>query len=295
MKDKIKKPRRHRLFHRRVGRSLGGDISMTVVLLLFGIFTAFPLVYAIGNAFKPLNEFFVFPPHFIPEEPTTQNFSDLINLLGNSMVPFSRTLFNTVFITAVGTFGLILLASMCAYPLAKKQFPGRNAIFKIIVSALLFNGSVTAVPLYIVMSKLHLVDNYLVMILPAFGLPMGLYIMKQFMEQMVPDTMIEAAYIDGAKDFRVFWSIVMPMVRPAWLTLIIFSVQALWSTGANVLIYSDEYKTLAYSLSQIATSGLSYAGVGGAVNLIMMSVPIVVFILTQSNVTEAMSTSGMKE
>ncbi|MBR7093063.1 MAG: carbohydrate ABC transporter permease [Clostridia bacterium] len=294
MNNKVQKAKKHR-YHRRIGRSFGGDVAMIIFLLLFGSLTAFPLIYAIGNAFKPLDEFFVFPPHFFPQSPTMQNFSDLNNLLGNSLVPFSRSLFNTVFITVVGTCGLILLASMCAYPLAKKEFPGRQFIFKVIVAALLFNGTVTAVPLYIVMSKLGLVDNYLVMILPAFGLPMGLYIMKQFMEQMVPDSLMEAAYIDGARDFRVFWSIVMPMVRPAWLTLIIFSVQALWGTGSNALIYSDEYKTLAYSLSQIAASGLAYAGVGGAIGLIMMSVPIVVFILTQSNITEAMSTSGMKE
>jgi ABC-type glycerol-3-phosphate transport system permease component len=280
---------------KRISRSFGGDVTLLVFLIVFASIMAFPLIYAVGNAFKPLEEFFVFPPHFIPRSPTFQNFSDLSSLIGNSLVPFSRYLFNTVFVTIIGTAGLIILGSMCAYPLAKKSFPGRKIIFSIIVAALLFNGSVTATPNYIIMSRLGLVDNYFAMILPAFGLPIGLYIMKQFMEQMIPDSLIESANIDGAKDMHIFWSIIMPIVKPAWLTLIIFSVQALWGSGQNILIYSEELKTLAYSLGQIALSGLARAGVGGAVNLVMMSVPIVVFILTQSNITEAMSTSGMKE
>ena len=145
------------------------------------------------------------------------------------------------------------------------------------------------------MTKLGLVDNYLSIILPAFCLPIGLYIMKQFIEQMVPDSLLEAAQIDGATDMTLFWRIVMPIVRPAWLTLMLFAVQQLWMTGNSLLLYSEEMKPLSYALSLIATSGLARAGVGGAVNFIMMSIPIIVFILTQSNVTEAMSTSGMKD
>ncbi len=287
----------HRRIHirKRPGKSVGGDILLIIFLALMGTVMALPLIFAVGNAFKPLEEYFVFPPHFIPRAPTLQNFKDLSNLLGNSLIPFSRYLFNTVFVTVVGTAGLIILGSMCAFPLAKRKFPGSRLIFVTIVGALMFNGTVTSTPSYVIMTKLGLVDNYLAIILPAFCLPIGLYIMKQFIEQMVPDSLLEAAQIDGASDMTMFWRIVMPIVRPAWLTLMLFSIQQLWMTGNSLLLYSEEMKPLSYALSLISTSGLARAGVGGAVNFIMMSIPILVFILTQSNVTEAMSTSGMKD
>lgn len=280
---------------KRINRSIGGDIPLIIFLTLVALLMVLPLVYAVGNAFKPLEEFWVFPPHFWPERPTLQNFRDMVFIIGNSTVPFSRYLFNTLFITAAGTGGLILCASLCAFPLAKRKFPGSNLVFNIIVTALMFNGTVTAIPSYVVMSKLNMIDTYLAIILPAFGLPIGLYIMKQFMEQMVPDSLLEAAVIDGAGDLRIFFQIVMPLVRPAWLTLIIFSVQSLWGIGQNVLIYSEELKTMAYALGQIVTGGLARAGVGGAVNFIMLLVPIGIFILTQSNITQTMATSGMKD
>ena len=271
------KSNKHRLHlvHKRLNRSFGGDIPIIVFLTIIALAMALPIVYAVGNAFKPLEEFWMFPPHFWPENPTLQNFRDMIFLVGNSTVPFTRYLFNTVFITVVGTAGLIILASMCAFPLAKRKFPGSKS--------------------YMVMSRLHMVDTYWAIIIPAFGLPIGLYLMKQFMEQMIPDSLLEAAVLDGAGDPTIFLKIVMPLVRPAWLTLIIFSVQNLWGIGQNVLIYSEELKTLAYSLSQFSTGGLARAGVGGAVNFVMLLVPIMVFILTQSNITQTMATSGMKD
>ena len=280
---------------KRVNRSIGGDVILAVLLLIIGLFMSVPMIYAFGNAFKPLEEFWVFPPHFLPKRWTLQNFTGLSSLVNSSLVPMSRYIFNTVFITAAGTGGLIVLASMCAYPMAKKQFPGRGLIFSVIVLSLMFSPAVTSIPNYLVMSALRLIDNPLAIIIPAFGLPIGLYLMKQFMEQMVPDAVLEAAEIDGAAEYKKFWIIVMPMVRPAWLTLIIFAVQMLWSVGSNVMIFTEQYKTLAYALGQIAAGGLARAGVGGAVGLIMMSVPIVIFILTQSSIIETMSTSGMKE
>ncbi|MHB1454244.1 MAG: carbohydrate ABC transporter permease [Saccharofermentanales bacterium] len=284
-----------KVIRKRINRSIGGDIVLALSLLAIGLFMAIPMIYAIGNAFKPLEEFWVFPPHFLPRRWTLQNFTDLSVLVNNSLVPLSRYVFNTVFITLAGTGGLITLASMCAYPFAKKKFPGQKAMFSVIVTSLMFSPAVTSIPNYLVMSKLNLIDNPLSIIIPAFGLPIGFYLMKQFMEQMVPDTVLESAGIDGAAEYQKFWIIVMPIVRPAWLTLIIFAVQMLWGSGSNVMIFSEQKKTLAYALGQIASGGLSRAGAGGAVGFIMMSVPIAIFLLTQSNIIETMSTSGIKD
>ncbi len=168
-------------------------------------------------------------------------------------------------------------------------------MFKLIVLALLFNASVTAIPNFMMMTWLHLLDNPLALIVPAFGSSLGLYLMKQFMEQMVQDSVLEAARIDGAGEWRVFWGIVMPTVKPAWLTLIIFSFKDLWNIGATNYIYSENLKTLNYAMSQILAGGIARAGVGAAAAVIMMIVPITVFIITQSNVVETMGASGMKE
>lgn len=288
------KPGHTGIFKKRVNRNLGVDLALFLFLVLGGAFMGLPLVFAISNAFKPLDELWLFPPRFFVRNPTLKNFTDLMILMSNSMVPFTKYLFNTIFITVAGTAGHVVFASMCAYPLAKRNFKGKNIIFSMIFLALMFNGTVTAVPNYMIMSLLGWIDTYLAMIVPAFGLPLGLYLMKQFMEQ-ISDALLEAARIDGASEWRVFWQIVMPQVKPAWLTLILFSVQGLWNTGNNIFIYREELKPLAYALGQITAAGIARAGVGAAVAVVMMSVPITIFILTQSNIIETMTASGVKE
>ena len=280
---------------KQVNRSAAGNFGITLFFILLAIVMALPLVYTIGNAFKPLNELWLFPPPLFPHNPTLRNFTDLFVLMQSSWVPMSRYLFNTIFITIVGTVGQVILASMCAYPLAKHKFPGKNFIFSLIVASLMFNASVTGIPNYLTMVRLNWIDTYWAVIIPAIGSSMGLYLMKQFMETSIPDALLEAAKIDGANEAQIFVRIVLPNVKPAWLTLTIFSVQALWNMGSNIYIYSEELKTFSYAISQIITGGISRAGVGSAVTVIMMIVPIGVFILTQSNVVKTMSTSGMKD
>src|SRR5690606_13083907 len=209
---------------KRINRSLAGDIVLFALLAVFGIFSAYPLIMTASNAFKPLDELFVFPPNLFPRNPTLENFRDLTELIGNSWIPFSRYFFNTIFITLTGTVGHVLIASMCAYPLAKYKFPGRNIIFALVVYSLMFAPQVTATPNYIMISWLNLLDTPWAIILPAIASSLGLYLMKQFMEQ-IPFELIESAKIDGASEYRIFFQIVMPLVKPAWLTLIILLFQ----------------------------------------------------------------------
>lgn len=279
---------------KKINRSLTGNFVMFFFLLISGLFMALPLVYALSNSFKPLDELWYFPPQFIVSNPTLKNFSDLFSLISNSWVPFSRYLFNTLFITIVGTVGHVVVSSMCAYPLAKHRFPGSKLIFKLIFLSLMFNASVTAIPNYLTMASIGWVDTYQAIIVPAIGGTLGLYLMKQFMEQ-INDSILEAAKIDGSGEWSTFWRIVMPSVKPAWLTLIVFSVQGLWNIGSTNFIYSEALKTLPYALSQIATAGIARAGVGSAVSVVMLIVPVTVFIITQSSIIETMTSSGVKE
>jgi ABC-type glycerol-3-phosphate transport system permease component len=258
------------------------------------VFFAYPLVYAINNAFKPLNEIFLFPPKLFVQQPTMDNFQDLFIIMSKSWVTFSRYIFNTVFITAVGTVGHIIIASMGAYVISKYRFPGSRLFFTLVITTLMFSGYVTAIPNYLVMTKLGWVDTYLSVIVPAFAMPMGFFLLKQFIDT-VPNAMLEAAKVDGAQEMRIFVSLIMPMIKPAWLTVMIFSVQNLWNTRASNFIYSEQLKTLPYALAQIISGGVARTGVGAAVTLFVMIVPLVMFILSQSNVIATMANSGIKE
>lgn len=290
----LKLKRKH---HRklRLNRSAGGNITINIMLCLMGLFMVLPMVYAISNSLKPLSELWIYPPKFLVENPTFTNFRDLFNMMSDSWVPFSRYLANTIFISVVGTGGHVIISSLCAYALAKHNFPGRDFLFKMVVFSLMFSAVVTAVPSYLIMAKLNLIDSHWSIILPAFASSLGLYLMKQFMEANIPDTLIEAAHIDGAGENTVFFRIIMPLVKPAWLTLIIFSFQSLWGTQATTTIRSEELKTLSYALSQVVSGGIARQGASAAASVIMMIVPILVFVLTQSNVVETVATSGMKD
>ena len=153
-------------------------------------------------------------------------------------------------------------------------------------------GAITS---FLIMSRLHFVDTYWAVIVPAWGSTLGLYLMKQFMDSSVSDAVLESARLDGASEFRTFFSIAMPMVKPAWLTMIVYSFQGLWNSGSSIYIYSEELKTFNYAIGQILAGGIVRAGAGAASTVVMMLVPITVFVITQSNIIETMSSSGMKD
>ena len=276
-------------------RSAGGDAGITVILVLLGAFMFLPMAYVLMQSVKPLDELWMYPPRFYVMNPTFSNYRDLFTLMNSSWVPFSRYIFNTIFTSVSGTFGHLFIASMCAYALAKIKFPGGKMIFKTIRTSLMFHSTVTAVTSFILMSAFHMVDTYLAIIIPAWGYTLGLYLMKQFMESGVPDATLESARLDGASELRSYWTIAMPMVKPAWLTLIVYSFQGLWNAGSSIYIYSEQLKSFNYAIGQITAGGIKRAGASAASTVLMMMVPILVFVITQSNILETMGSSGMKD
>lgn len=279
---------------RKPNRSIVGDLALYLFLALVAFIMFFPIIFAVSNALKPLDELFRFPPKILAQNPTLDNFSDLFVTMGKSWVTFSRYLFNTVFITGVGTAGHLIVASMAAFVLSKYDFPGGQTFFKLVTIAMMFTGYVTAIPNYLIINKLGWVDTYWAIIIPAFASPMGLFLMKQFMEGL-PMSLIEAAKIDGASEWRVFSGIVMPNVKPAWMTLIIFSVQGLWNNRASTFIYSEAKKTLVFAMQQIQGGGIARTGQGAAVLVVLMIVPIAIFIFSESQILETMASSGLKD
>ncbi len=278
-----------------LNRSVAGDAGIKIMLLILGVFMFVPMYLTVINAFKPLDELFRFPPRFYVVNPTWDNFTDLFSLMSTSWVPFSRYIFNTVFISFTGTFGNLVLASLAAYALAKMEFPGRTLFNQLVQKSLMIGSIVGGVINYITISRLGMMDTQWALIIPSFASTLGLYLMTQFMDSNVTKEMLESARLDGAKEVRIFWSIAMPMVKPAWLTLITYTFQGLWGQGVSVYLYSEQLKTLNYAIVQIMTAGVARSGASAAATLFMLSVPITVFIVSQSKIIETMATSGMKD
>ena len=298
MKKKYRPYGEHDLHHykhrRRPNRSVTGDVFLYFFIGLLGLTFIFPLFFTVCNAFKPLDELLKYPPDVVPRNPTTDNFSDLLVVMSTFSVPFSRYLFNTLFVTVVGTFGHIMIGSLAAYVLAKYRFPGSKFFFNLVVKGMMFTGWVTAIPNYLIMCRLHMVDTYWSLILPAFAAATSMFLMKQFMESF-PMSIIEAAKIDGAHEWTIFMRLVMPNVKPAWLTMTIFSVNGLWNGYATNVIYTESKKMLAYALSQVQAGGIARTGPTAAVAVVMIIVPITLFIFSQSQIMETMATSGLKD
>lgn len=275
-------------------RSKLGNVSYVIILVALGLFSMFPLVYCITTSLKPLDELMIFPPRFLVQRPTMQNFLALPGLLSNLNVPLSRYIFNSLFVTIVTTVLYVLLSSAAAFVLAKSQIRGKKIIFMLVQFALLFNAYTLEIPRYLIYSYTNIIDTYLVYILPMLSGTMGVFLMKQYMEGSVPDALIEAAKIDGAGPYRIFFRIILPMVKPCLMTLTLFGFRDAWAIVPNGTVFDETLKTLPTIMTQITAGGIARAGSAMAVTVIMMIPPIIVYMISQRNVLESMNSAGIK-
>lgn len=280
--------------YKRYTRSKAGTVGYFTILILFGLFMVFPMFYCLITSLKPLDELLIFPPKFFVNRPTLTNYTVLPALLSNLQIPISRYAFNSLFITVVSTFLTILAGSMAAFVFSKTQVPGKKLLFTIVQVMLLYNSYTLSVPQYLIFSKLGIIDTYLVYILPAIPSAVNCFLMKQFMDVSVPDALLEAARIDGAGSWVIYSQVVMPIMKPAWMTVLLFSFQSMWSVVPGGTIFSEQLKTLPYVMSSVSAGGIARSGSAMAITVILMIPPIVVFLFTQSNVMETMSSSGIK-
>ena len=274
-------------------RSRAGNFTAFLFLMIFGIFIALPMYYSIINAFKPISELFLFPPRFVVYHPTLENFADIIKVQSQSLIPVERYVFNSVFVTAASTGGYILLASMAGYAMAKLRFPGKTIINRVIVFAILFRPEVTALPQYMLMAKTGMLDTFWALILPLMSTSFGVFLMGQFISA-IPDDVLEAARIDGAGEKYSFFKIVLPMMRPAWMTLMILTFISSWNVTGAQFTYSESMKMLPTMMQQINTGGIIRTGVTAAVSVLLMLPPIVIFLFCENSVVETMAYSGIK-
>lgn len=279
---------------RRKNRSPIVTFIIFLFLAIIGVFMMLPMVYAVMSSFKPLEELFIFPPRFFVRKPTLQNYKDLGYLISNLWVPFERYLYNTAYTSVVSTFLYLIIASLAAYPLAKHKFFGQKTISETITLALMFTPAVIELPRYVIMAKLGLIDSFGAVIFPGLSSTMGVYLIINFLNSL-PDSIIESARIDGAREYRIWWTIIMPNIRPAIMTVLIFQFQGAWNNTAANYLFSEELKMLPTAVSQIASAGIARSGVGSAGSVLMMIPPILIFIISQSRVMETMAHSGMKD
>lgn len=286
---------KRRIQTRRFTRSRAANIMYFVLIFSAGLFTMLPSIYAVVTSFKPLDELLLFPPQFFVRRPTIENYVALPSLLSDQFVPLTRYLFNSVFVSVITTGLYILISAMAAFALSKSKLRFRNVLFMIVQFALLFNAYTLSVPQYLILSKLHIIDTYLVYIMPQMATTLGVFLMKQYIEGYVPDTLLEAANIDGAGYFRSFFRIVLPIVKPALLTLTLFAFRDIWALVPQGTIFSEQLKTLPMIMAQVTAGGIVRSGSAMAVSVIMMIPPVIVYLISQSNVVEAMSSAGIKE
>lgn len=286
---------KRRIQTRRFTRSRAANTMYFILIFSAGLFTTLPLIYAVVTSFKPLDELLLFPPQFFVRRPTIENYVALPGLLSDQFVPLTRYLFNSVFVSVITTGLYILISAMAAFALSKSKLRFRNVLFMVVQFALLFNAYTLSVPQYLILSKLHIIDTYLVYIMPQMATTLGVFLMKQYIEGYVPDTLLEAANIDGAGYFRSFFRIVLPIVKPALLTLTLFAFRDIWALVPQGTIFSEQLKTLPMIMAQVTAGGIVRSGSAMAVSVIMMIPPVIVYLISQSNVVEAMSSAGIKE
>lgn len=275
-----------------LNRSAGGDAGITILLVILGIFMFLPMWFTLVNSLKPLGEMSLTPPRFYVIKPTLKNFADLFTNINATWVPISRYLFNTIFISVGATVGCLVLGSMSAYSISKIRFPGYKIVMNIIVYSLMISSTISSLTNFIVYVALRWLNTYTISIVPIWASTLGLYLMKQFIDSNVSDEMIEAARIDGANEMYIYSRIVMPLVKPAWLTLIITTFQNVWNSGASPYVWSEQLKTFNSAVATISTVS---TGAGSAAAVLTMAVPIIIFIVSQAQIVETMGSSGMKD
>ncbi len=277
-----------------LSRSKAGTIGISLFLFLLSLFMALPLLYTILQSIKPIEEYYIYPPKFFVINPTADNYKAILSSIDTLGVPFTRYLFNAIFTTAVGTGSYLFLSLITAYPVAKSKIKIVGILNTFLVYAMLFHNDTMSMLRFVVMSKMGIVDTYWAVILPGLASTMGIFLIAQFIRANIQDSILEAARIDGAGEFKILFKIVAPSIKAGWLTALIFTFQSYWNAGSSNAIYSEELKHISAAMSQIASSGITRAGAGMAVTLIMMIPTVIIFLWNQRSIMNTMAHSGLK-
>ena len=273
-----------------------GQIKFHIIAFPLSLFMILPVVFIICNAFKPLGELFRFPPSIFVYNPTLDNFRNLLNLSGSTGIPMSRYLLNSLIVTLLTVILNLIITIMAAYVFSKKKFKIKGALWEINQAALMFVATAVAIPRYLIIVNLGAYNTWFAHILPLIALPVGLFLVKQFVDG-IPDALIEAAVVDGAGDITILRKIIIPLAKPALATSVVLTFQQVWGNveTSNNYITNEALRTLTYYVGSIGTNNaVAASGMVAAANLLMFIPNLIIFISMQSKVMNTMSSSGIK-
>jgi len=274
-----------------------GQIKILIILLPLAAFMALPIIFIINHAFKPMEELFAFPPTFFVRSPTLDNFTKLLKFSRSAGIPLTRYLFNSMIVTVLTVALSLLLTTCAAFAFSKIKFRGRKLMLQINQIAIMFVATAVLIPRYLVISNLGLIDTVFSHVLPLVAMPVALFLVKQFVDQ-VPDSLIEAAHLDGASDWKVYWHIILPIIRPAIATAMVLVFQQVWTNleTSSYFTNDESMKTLTFYMNTLvnASNGVAGQGVAAAASLIMFIPNLILFIICQNAVMNTMATSGIK-
>ena len=275
------------------------QIKFYLILIPLALVMLLPLVYIINHSFKPLDELFAFPPKYFVSKPTMDNYIRLFKAGSTTVVPMIVYLLNSIVITVVTVVLNLLITVFAAYALSKKKYKFTDKLVSINQTALMFCSTVVAIPTYFVISRIGIMNTFLANILPLIAMPVGLFLVKQFMDQ-VPNDLIEEAKVEGASDFQIIRKVIIPIVKPSLATVGILTFQAVWNNTSTSTLYitNEKLKTFAYYLNTLtmSTAGNSVVGVGmQAASTVIIFLPnLIIFLILQSQVMSTMAYSGIK-
>jgi len=274
------------------------QLKFYLILIPIAAVMLLPIIYIFSQALKPLDELMLFPPRFFVQKPSFRNLQLLVITASETGIPLTVYLFNSILVSSVTIFTNLSLTMLAGYALSKKKFKGRNTIFSINQAALMFVPIAVTIPTFLVIVNINILDTYWAHILPLLAMPVGVFLIKQFIDQL-PDEIIEAARIDGANDLHIIRKIVLPLTKPALATVAILTFQSTWSNLITSAFYinTDVLKTFAFYMSTLtSTVEASVAGQGlaAAAGLIMFIPNLLIFVVMQNNVMDTMSHSGLK-
>lgn len=272
------------------------QIPFYLYLIPVAVFMGLPIVFIISHAFKPMDELFAFPPRFLVSNPSLDNFRNLLRTAAGAGIPLSRYVFNSLVVTLSVVLGSVIMSTMAGFALSKLNFRLKKPLFELNSLALMFVPVAVTIPRYLTITTMGILDTYWAHILSLLAMPVGLFLIKQFIDQ-VPDSLLEAAQIEGANAFTVYRKVVIPLIKPAIATGAILSFQMVWNNLETSALFtsSENIRTLSFYMNTLTQVGtVQGQGMAAAASLVMFIPNLILFIVMQSSVMNTMAHSGLK-
>jgi len=268
-----------------------GQLALYLALLALAIVILLPIAYMVSQAFTPEQDTQVWPIQYIPAHPTLGNFA---RVFGDPTLPVFRWFLNSMFASLSITALVLLLSSLSAYAFARLEFPARDAIFFILLTSLMVPGAVTLIPVFILLRNLNFLDSPNALIWPAGATVGGIFLLRQHF-QSIPKELEEAAVVDGANRFRVYWQICLPLVKGTLIALGIFTFLSSWNDLFwPLIVLSDRnHLTLPAGLAILGNGNYVQRGITMAAAVIASLPPFILYIIFQRQIVAGISTTGM--